>query len=213
MGIFMSVGIRIRCTLAVLALAAGGLAVAPAWAVQPEQSYLGLAVGASEFPQMSELTATWPDTSIDTLKQSDLAWKLYTGHQFSKFLAVETAWVDFGTVRAFTTHASGESVAIKLSAAGFEFSALATASISDSLQLFARGGALVWRGGQKIQVGGSLSPEDFPGPDKKGFAAALGLGAHWDLGERNSLRVEWQKYLDVAGGDPETWLLSVARRY
>lgn len=85
--------------------------------------------------------------------------------------------------------------------------------MGDALHVFARGGALAWRGSQKIAAEGLLAAEDFSGPDKKGVAAALGLGVHWDLGLRNSLRVEWNKYLDVAGGDPETWLLSVARKY
>lgn len=189
------------------------MAVAPACAVQPGQSYLGMAVGASEFSQMSKLTASWPDTSLESVEESDLAWKVYTGHQFSNWLAVETGWVDFGTAQASSAHISGESVAMKISPSGFEFSALATASMGDALHVFARGGALVWRGGQKINAGGALAAEDFSGPDEKGIAAALGLGVHWDLGSRNSLRVEWNKYLDVAGGDPETWLLSVARRY
>jgi len=189
------------------------LAAAPARAVQPEQSYLGLAFGASEFTQMSELTSAWPDTSLETVDESALAWKLYTGHQFFDWLAVETAWVDFGVARASASHVDGDPVSIKISTAGFEFSALATALLGDSVQVFARGGALAWKGRQKIEVGGSLAVDDYSGPDKSGIAAALGLGIHWDLGARNSLRLEWQKYLDVAGGDPETWLLSVARRY
>jgi hypothetical protein len=209
----MSVGTWTRRTLVLFGVVACNLAACPAWAVQPEQSYLGLAFGASEFSQMSELTAAWPDTSLDTVEESDLAWKLYTGHQFSNWLAVETGWVDFGAARASALHAGGDSVSMKIATSGFEFSALATASIGDSWQVFARGGALAWRSSQKINVGDSLAAEDFSGPDKSGFAAALGLGVHWDLGERNSLRVEWQKYLDVAGGDPETWLLSLARRY
>lgn len=209
----MSVGIGTRYALVLLGLSVSGTVAGPAWAAQPEQSYLGLAFGASEFSQMSKLTDPWPDTTLDTVKESDLAWKLYTGHQFSDWLAVETGWVDFGVARASAIHAGGESVAMKLSTSGFEFSALATVSVSDSIQLFARGGALAWKGRHRIEAGPPLEPEDFPGPDKKGFAAALGLGVNWDLGARNSLRVEWQKYLDVAGGDPETWLLSVARRY
>lgn len=209
----MSVGTWTRRTSVLFGVAACSLAACPAWAVQPEQSYLGLAFGASEFPQMSELTAAWPDTSLDTVEESDLAWKLYTGYQFSNWLAVETGWVDFGAARASALHAGGDRVSMKISTAGFEFSALATASIGDSLQAFARGGVLAWKGVQKIEAGGSLAVEDFSGPDKSGVAAALGLGVHWDMGARNSLRLEWQKYLDVAGGDPETWLLSVARRY
>ena len=213
MGKFMNVGIWGRPASALFGFAACSLMAGPAWSVQPEQSYLGLAFGASEFSQMSELTSSWPDTSLDTVEESDLAWKLYTGHQFSNWLAVETGWVDFGAVRASAVHIGGDSVSMKITPSGFEFSALATASIGDSVQVFARGGALAWRSSQKIEAGGALAAEDFSGPDKSGFAAAFGLGVHWDLGARNSLRAEWQKYLDVVGGDPETWLLSVARRY
>ena len=145
MGKFMNVGIWGRPASALFGFAACSLMAGPAWSVQPEQSYLGLAFGASEFSQMSELTSSWPDTSLDTVEESDLAWKLYTGHQFSNWLAVETGWVDFGAVRASAVHIGGDSVSMKITPSGFEFSALATASIGDSVQVFARGGALAWR--------------------------------------------------------------------
>ena len=209
----MKIGNWTRRTAALLGMAVCGLGAAPAWSAQPGQSYLGLGFGASEFSQMEGLAAGWPDTSLETVDESDLVWKLYTGYQFSDWLAVETGWVDLGAARASSSHASGDPVSIKIAPAGFEFSALATASLGESVQVFARGGALAWRSSQKIELGDSLDARDFPGPDKSGFAAALGLGVHWDLGAKNSLRLEWQKYLDVAGGDPETWLLSVARRY
>ena len=162
---------------------------------------------------MTELASAWPDASGVQAEETSGAWKFYTGHQFSHWLAVETAWVDFGDARVTAELQGDDTAALKLDTAGFEFSALATLSLTGDLQVFARAGVLVWKSRQQLDLADGLASEDFGVPDKKGYAPVLGLGAQWDLGSRTSLRVDFEKYIDLADGDPQTWLLSVLRRY
>jgi len=185
----------------------------PAWSAQPGESYLGLGFGSSDFPQMSELGAAWPDVSGVQAEESSRAWKFFTGYQFSNWLAVETAWVDFGDARVSADLQEGGTAALKLYSAGFEFSALATWSVSADVQLFARAGFLAWKSQQRLDLSDGLASTDFTTPDKKGYAPVLGLGAQWDFNPRTSLRLDWNACIDLADGDPQTWLLSVLRRY
>ena len=162
---------------------------------------------------MSELGAAWPNVSALQADESSQAWKFFTGYQFSIWLAVETAWVDFGDARVSADLQEGGAAALKLYTAGFEFSGLATWSVSTEVQLFARAGVLAWKSGQQLDLSDGLVSTDFVTPDKKGFAPVLGLGAQWDFNPRTSLRLDWDAYIDLADGDPQTWLLSVLRRY
>lgn len=185
----------------------------PAWSAQPGESYLGLGLGESDFSQMTGLVFAWPGVSGVQAEETSRSWKVQTGHQFSPWLAVETAWVDFGVARVSAALQEGGTAALKLDTAGFEFSALATLSVTGELQVFARAGALVWKSRQQLELADGLASDDFGTPDKKGYAPVLGMGAQWDLGSRTSLRLDWEKYLDLADGDPEVWLFSVLRRY
>lgn len=162
---------------------------------------------------MSELAAAWPNVSGVQAEESSQAWKFFTGHQFSKWLAVETAWVDFGDARVSADLQAGGTAVLKLDTAGFEFSALATWSVSPEVQVFARAGVLAWKSRQQLDLADGLANADFTTPDKKGYAPALGLGSQWDFNPRTSLRLDWSKYIDVADGDPQTWLLQILRRY
>jgi hypothetical protein len=193
---------------------AGVMMFAPAaWSVQPEQSYLGLGFGQSEFSGMDDIVASWPDVSGSRLEETSLAWKFYTGYQFSEWFAVETAWVDFGDLRAEADLQAPDAASLKISPYGFEFSGLATWPISTDARLFARAGILIWRAPQKIDLSDGLVAGDFPRPDRDGFSPALGLGGQWDFSERSSVRLEWQQYLELADDDPQTWVLSLVRRF
>ena len=194
-------------------LVAGMLISSPVWSAQPGESYLGLGFGESDFSQMTELASAWPDVSGVQADETSRSWKFFTGYQFSKWFAVETAWVDFGDARVSAELQEGGTAALKLDTAGFEFSALATLPLTGELQAFARAGALVWKSRQQLKLADGLASVDFGTPDKKGYAPVLGLGAQWDAGSRTSLRLDWEKYFDLADGDPGVWLFSVVRRY
>lgn len=192
---------------------AGILFSSAAWSAQPEESYLGLGFGSSDFPQMYELGAAWPGVSGVQAEESSQAWKFFTGYQFSNWLAVETAWVDFGDARVETDLQEGGTAALKLYSAGFEFSALATWSVTAEVQVFARAGVLAWKSQPQLDLSEGLPIADFTTPDKKGYAPVLGLGGQWDFNPRTSLRLDWSTYIDLADGDPQTWLLYIIRRY
>jgi hypothetical protein len=162
---------------------------------------------------MYELGAAWPGVSGVQAEESSQAWKFFTGYQFSNWLAVETAWVDFGDARVETDLQEGGTAALKLYSAGFEFSALATWSVTAEVQVFARAGVLAWKSQPQLDLSEGLPIADFTTPDKKGYAPVLGLGGQWDFNPRTSLRLDWSTYIDLADGDPQTWLLYIIRRY
>jgi hypothetical protein len=202
-----------RVTAWIAAMGCAAMLAQTAWSVEPGQSYLGLGFGQSEFSGMDGIATAWPGTTGAQSDETSLAWKLYTGYQFRHWLAVETACVDFGDLRARADLQGTDMAALKISPNGFEFSGLATWSVTGDVQVFLRAGMLAWRAAQKFSLPEGVNGADFSRPERDGFSPALGAGGQWDFSPRSSLRLEWQQYPDLADSDPQTWMLSAIRRF
>jgi len=186
---------------------------APLHAVEPEQSYLGLALGEARLSGAAELVADWPDSQLVAEPDANFAWRLFTGYQFRRWLAIETAWVQLGKSRVETSHASGAPMQLTTDPRGLELSALATAALGHGVAVHARAGMLAWKGRARAAGTDAVPGVNFPLPEDDGVSALGGLGAQWDFGPRGTLRVDWIKYLDVAGADSDFWSLGLMRRF
>jgi len=113
----------------------------------------------------------------DVLSESDTGLKVFGGFRFTKIVAVEVAYVDLG-----------DFLAGFLSQSGLAFEGEATLPIGDKFGVFAKAGFFAW------EVDVSSYSDD-------GTDSTFGLGGKVDLGEHWSLRVEWERFNDISGGD------------
>jgi len=185
----------------------------PASAAEPEQSYLGLALGEARVVDATELLSGWPDTQLTAGPEAGFAWKLFTGYQFKRWLAVETAWVQLGQSSVDAVHVSGAPLQLSTDPRGFELSALATAPLGHGVAVYARGGMFAWRNRGGAGGTDAVPGVVFPLPDDDGFSVVGGVGTQWDFGPRGTLRVDWTTYFDVAGADSAFWSAGLMRRF
>lgn len=205
---------RLLAGLLAASVLLGGLCRAqPAVATEPGQSYLALGMGQPSLSEPDEQLESWPDTVVTGGSDSSFAWKLFTGHQFTRWLAVETAWVELGKSRVQAEHASGAPLVLATRPRGVDISAVLTVPAGERLTLFARGGVLAWRARASASGTDGVPGASFPLPDDNGFSAAAGAGAQWQLGPRMCVRGEFVRYLDLAGTDTDVWTISLLRHY
>lgn len=199
-------------------LLAGALLGTLSWArtaaaTEAGQSYLALGLGQPSLSDRGDQVESWPDTVVTGGRDSSFAWKLFTGYQFTRWLAVETAWVDLGKSRVEAEHASAAPLVLSTRPRGVDISALLTLPAGERIMLFARGGVLIWHSRADASGTDAVPGASFPLPDEDGISAAAGAGAQWELGPRMTLRGEFARFLDLAGTDTDLWTISLLRRY
>jgi len=141
--------------------------------------------------------AGFPGSSV-SLDDHRLGGKIYAGMSFTRYFALEVAYVDLGSVRSRSTGATTDSAGFvaavianhPYSAQGGAFSAMASLPLTGGLSLFTRGGGFGWRG--KIDA-------DLPGIDagsskKTGLSGVLGGGIDFAFSTRLAVRAEWERY-------------------
>ena len=85
-------------TLIGLAIAA---ATTPAWSQEPTSKfYAGASLGQSKFKGACDTEA---GITLSNCKDSDTAWKIFGGYQFTPNLAVELGYNDFGRISSDAT--------------------------------------------------------------------------------------------------------------
>jgi OmpA-like transmembrane domain/Calx-beta domain len=141
--------------------------------------------------------AGFPGSSV-SLDDHRLGGKIYAGMSFTRYFALEVAYVDLGTVRTRSTGATTDSAGFvaavianhPYSPQGGAFSAMAPLPLTRGLSLFAKGGGFVWHG--KIDA-------DLPGLDagsskKTSLSGVLGGGIDFAFSKRLAVRAEWERY-------------------
>jgi OOP family OmpA-OmpF porin len=132
--------------------------------------YLGGSLGRSHMTDICQLGTE--------CKSRDTEFSLLAGWQFNRFLAAETAYRDFG-------HASLNTGDIKAHA--MELDAVGTIPVTGRFAVLGRLG--VFRGTTKGQA-----------LEEKNSGATYGFGGQYSTSDKVSLRLEWQRYRDLAGG-------------
>lgn len=202
--------------LATLAGAALLAASAAAWSQAPGRFYAGAAIGQSK---MKDACASDPDTLVTNCDDKDTAWRIFGGYQFNRNFALELAYNDVGRAKGTVSFASGTSNFtgdVKIDVTAFELSGVASLPFANRFAGFGRLGLYYGevhsRGSFTDQFGqravGSLSDTN--------VGLTFGLGASYDLTEKVTFRVEWQRFNDVGTNDigkSDVDVLSVAGLY
>lgn len=172
------------------AVALGCMAAGAVWA-QDRGAYLGASFGKSTFSDVCE------GVSISCDK-TDNAWKLFGGYHFSRTLAAEVAYVDFGEV--VTSGVIGTAnVEGSWRSKAWEATAIGMLPVGQI--------ALLLKFGVYYAMTDSRSTGTVPNFSSTGSFSdknanmTFGVGARFDLMRNIGLQAEWQRYNDVGGND------------
>lgn len=196
------------------------LGMLPVTASFAEGFYFGLGGGIAmpDLPSKAALDADRlggvPATS--SLDDTGGSWNVQVGYRFIPWVAAEVGYIDFGqaTYEATIT-ATDEVYSVRYKSNGLTLSALGIIPIGQWADIHGRLGVLIsnTRVRDRIEdpfTGDFLSVEA-EGSDQDFFA---GIGAAWNINDSYSLRLEYQRFLDVGeegqfrGGERDIDLLT-----
>lgn len=158
--------------------------------------YVGGSVGRSDYgvgPGDLGMTS-------GTVDDTDTAYKVFGGYNFTRNFGVEAAYVDLGDL-TFSGNVGATPVSGSADVEGFNISAVLTAPINERFSVFGKLGAFVWDGdfsanSTAVSWSGSDSGTDF----------SAGLGASYSFNKNLSLRAEYEYFDDV---DTNLWTVGV----
>jgi OOP family OmpA-OmpF porin len=188
--------IALAACLAVALGGASGAAVAQAgW-------YAGLALGSSNVDLNPNVVAVNGATSTSFVSdQRDPGVKVFAGYRFNRTFALEGGYAWLGEFQATTQVTAPTTGALNadIRVIGLFVDALAMLPIGERFAAYAKLGVL----GSETRTFRSLSGTVTPAPGVNTNAStdevnlSYGLGAHYDIDGKATLRVEWQRYVDV----------------
>lgn len=173
---------KIAGLVAALGIAAATFAV-PASA----QWYVGGGLGQSEFK--GDLTcSSVPVPPGFTCDDKDTAFKVFGGYQINRNFAAELTYQDFGEVKA-----SGFGTNATLKSHAFDVSALGMLPFGGQFAGYGRLGVYFANTDFDSSVGINASESN--------TGLTYGIGLQWDPIRNLGVRIEYQVYNDVGGGD------------
>lgn len=177
-------------TIAVAALLAA--AALPAWS-QDSGAYLGASIGQARAKEFCD------DSGGLSCDDKDTAWKVFGGYQFNRHFAVEVGYADLGEVGASGV-VSGVSVSGNIEATAFELMAVGSIPVRDRLSVYGKVG--LYRAETERSLSGTLGTISVTDNDKEtNTDLTFAFGVKFDITRNLGVRAEWQRYLDVGGGD------------
>ena len=181
------------CTARTIAAAALAILIAtPAWS-QDAGFYLGASIGQSRAKDFCD------DSGGFSCDDKDTAWKLLGGYQFNRHLAIEAGYTDLGEV-GVSGVLSGVSVRGTVEVTAFELMGVGSIPLMDRFSLYGKLG--LYHAETKQNVTGSLGTVTVTDNDKeKNTDLTFAFGARFDITRNLGVRAEWQRYLDVGGGE------------
>jgi OOP family OmpA-OmpF porin len=184
-----------------LLAAAGGLLSAQAFA----QPYVGFSVGQADVGEELVVPALVdPGARVDG---KDGAFKLFGGYQFNRNFALEAAMVDLGDMTYSGTFAGAPVTGGRVQNSGLNLSAVGVLPLGQSFVVFGKVGMFLWYSEATDVTGGAFFYSEEDGAD-----LSVGLGASIALGQRVSLRAEWERF-DMSNTDVDLVTFGIAFRF
>ena len=158
-------------------------------------------------------------TASTTADETDTAWKLFGGYQFTRNWGVEFAYVDLGKASADTA-TTGTTAQYKQewSSKAWSLAGVGTAMVGDNLGVFGKLGAFSWdldyTCGKVSGTGGACTT---PSASPSGTDLTYGVGLKYNFTKQTSLRVEWEQFKNVGDknktGESDVDLIFVGIQY
>jgi OOP family OmpA-OmpF porin len=192
--------------LAVATLAAASALFSAQSLAQP---YIGFSAGQADVAEDQVIPGLLdPGGRVDG---KDGAFKLFGGYQFNQNFALEAAFVDLGDVSyngSFTDSLGTVPVTGgRIQNSGLNLSAVGVVPLGQSFVLFGKVGMFLWYSEATDVTGGFAFRSEEDGAD-----LSLGLGASVAIGQRVSLRAEWERF-DLSNTDVDLVTLGFAYRF
>jgi OOP family OmpA-OmpF porin len=196
-----------RLVLATLAAASGFFS-----AQSTAQPYIGFSAGQADVDESMAIPALVdPGGRVDG---KDGAFKLFGGYQFNPNFALEAALVDLGDVSYsgfFTGNppltVSGPVAGGRIQNSGLNLSAVGVVPLGQRFVLFGKVGMFLWYSEATDVTGGVATYSEDDGAD-----LSVGLGASVAIGQKVSLRAEWERF-DMSNVDVDLVTLGFAYRF
>lgn len=160
---------------------------------QAQGWYAGVGFGQSKGDIECDLDITCDSDDTDT------AWKLFAGNQFSPNVAVEFGYVDLGEFKASGTDSFLGSTSLDLEATGFNVALAGFLPVGNTVNLLGKVGLFLW----DLDASASSSVFGSGSTNESGTDLMFGLGASFDIGKTIAVRIEWERFADV-GDEDET---------
>jgi OOP family OmpA-OmpF porin len=156
--------------------------------------YVGLSVGQSKFKDAC--TDLDPSNGfVGNCKDTDTAFKIFGGAQFTRNWGGEIAYVDFGKATADGT-LLGTPATARMKVNGLAVDATGTLPLGDQFAVFAKLGLLGWH----VDSSASLSGLGSGSMSASGSSLTYGIGAEWNFTKAFGVRAEWEHF-DKVGDD------------
>jgi hypothetical protein len=166
--------------------------------------YMGLAAALAKADMSDDFRASAGPYSLQRgVDDTGEGLKIFAGYNMSRYSAVEFGYSDFGKFSIYDT-LTGTGINAVESAEfkgyGFDLSALGIARLGERFSVYGRAGASFWNLEFRHQMTGSLpnfkeTQKDF------GISPLFGLGMGFRFHEKGTLRLEFQRYLDIGNDD------------
>lgn len=133
------------------------------------------------------------------------AWKVFGGYKVAPNLAVEGVYVDFGDGEATGNipvipgiNAVPNATSLTSNATGFGVSGVASAPVSDELNVFGKIGVLAWERKSIATVAGIADAAITRQADTDGVDLSLGAGAEYRINDNWGIRGEYEHFEGVS---------------
>jgi OOP family OmpA-OmpF porin len=187
---------------AALGLLIGGWILSGSALAQP---YIGFSAGQADVDESMAIPGLVdPGGRVDG---KDGAFKLFGGFQFNQNFALEAALVDLGDVSYSGTFAGASVTGGRIQNSGLNLSAVGVVPLGQTFVLFGKVGMFLWYSEATDVTGGFAFRSEEDGAD-----LSVGLGASVAIGQKVSLRAEWERF-DMSNVDVDLVTLGFAYRF
>jgi opacity protein-like surface antigen len=195
-----------RTLTAAVVLALGGAAGLAHAEENPSGFYIGGGVGQFNV-QIDDIDQT--DEAIQRLDDDDTAWKAFVGWRLNPYIAVEAAYIDFGTPNS-RSDASGSSGDFRAHLSGFAPYVIGTVPIGP-VELFAKLGYYFYDVDLRADIDDPLAPDIDSSKSDQDVLYGAGVGVTFF--EHLNARLEYERIKSDVLDDADALWLSGSWRF
>lgn len=157
--------------------------------------YAGLGAGQSKVPDIEcdPLTVALIADESCAVDDTDTGLKLFVGYRINPGLALELSAVDLGEAGIGGTDSFFGATGLHTDVSGISLSVLGFLPVTRNVALFGRAGAFRWDADTTF----SSDPGEETATER-GTDPMVGAGILFGVSGRTDLRIEWERFLDVA---------------
>ncbi len=194
----------------------GSLLALSSWAQEPGYFYGGLSLGQSRAEiDQARITAgllgaglTTTDMSLD---ESGKGFKIFTGYQFNRHVAVEAGYFNLGNFGFTSTTNPAGSLSGRIKLQGLNLDLVGTWPLTERLSAIGRVGGQYASTRDSFTGSGAVTVLN-PNPSARDFNAKVGLGLQYEFSRSFFMRAEAERYRvnDAVGNRGDVNLYSVS---